>query len=91
MSRKLIRSHHDLDVMAKKSYEAAFVAKLNDAETEPAETQTWLTYSKACEYLDNDRCSKLNQEYDNIIGKIVNMINNPKPWVLKNDKKSLEE
>src|SRR4051794_8220680 len=35
----------------KRRYEAAFVAKLNDAETEAAETQVWLEFATACEYL----------------------------------------
>jgi four helix bundle protein len=36
----------------KRRYEAAFVSKLNDAEAEAAETQTWLEFSAKCGYLD---------------------------------------
>ncbi len=36
----------------KRRYEKAFIAKLSDAEGEAAETQTWLEYAHACEYID---------------------------------------
>src|SRR6266540_2306274 len=36
----------------KRRYEAAFVSKLNDAESEAAESQVWLQFSVECEYLD---------------------------------------
>jgi four helix bundle protein len=35
----------------KRRYPAAFVAKLNDAESEAAETQTWIEVSRRCGYL----------------------------------------
>ncbi|MCH8012097.1 MAG: four helix bundle protein [Candidatus Marinimicrobia bacterium] len=67
----------------KRRYVAAFVAKLNDAEAEAAETQTWLDFSLACGYLEEGINKKLFGDYDNILGKLVNMINNPDPWLLK--------
>ena len=39
----------------KRRYEAAFVSKLNDAEAEAAETQTWLHFAIECGYLPKDR------------------------------------
>ena len=36
----------------KRRYEAAFIAKLNDAEAEAVETQTWLKFAVKCNYLD---------------------------------------
>lgn len=35
----------------KRRYEAAFVSKLNDAESEGAETQTWLRFAVECGHL----------------------------------------
>ena len=35
----------------KRRYQAAFIAKLNDCESEAAETQTWLKFSVKCGYL----------------------------------------
>lgn len=66
----------------KRRYEAAFVCKLNDAETEAAETQTWLCFTIECGYLSPKVAQELHQTYDHVIGKLVKMIVNPKPWLL---------
>lgn len=66
----------------KRRYEAAFVSKLNDAEGEAAETQSWLEHAVKCEYLARDHAAKLFHQYDRIIGKLVTMQNNPEPWLL---------
>lgn len=66
----------------KRRYEAAFVSKLNDSEAEAAETQTWLEFSVRCEYLDTQEGSELEKVYDQVIGKLVHMITNPRPWVM---------
>ena len=67
----------------RRRYEGAFIDKLNISETEAAETQVWLGFAVKCKYLDREIGIELNQIYDNIIGKLVNMANNPKPWLLK--------
>lgn len=67
----------------KRRYEAAFVSKLNDAESEAAETQTWIRFAVRCGYLDDDEGNKLHGTYDHVVGKLVNMIRNSKPWILK--------
>lgn len=67
----------------KRRYEAAFVSKLNDAESEAAETQVWIRFSVKCNYLSKESGQELYNTYNNIIGKLVNMINNPYPWILK--------
>jgi four helix bundle protein len=66
----------------KRRYEAAFVSKLNDAEAEAAETQTWLRFAMECGYLAVEVGQELHQTYDYIIGKLVNMIINPQPWLM---------
>jgi four helix bundle protein len=66
----------------KRRYEAAFVCKLNDAETEAAETQTRLRFAVECDYLSSEVTQELQQTYDHVIGKLVKMIVNPKPWLL---------
>jgi four helix bundle protein len=66
----------------KRRYEASFVSKLNDAEGEAAETQSWLEHAVKCDYLPREKATKLFQQYDHIIGKLVTMQNNPKPWLL---------
>lgn len=66
----------------KRRYEGAFVSKLNDAEGEAAETQTWLEYSVRCDYLEREIGRRLFTEYDDIISMLVSMGNNPRKWVL---------
>ena len=66
----------------KRRYEAAFVSKLTDAEAEAAETQTWLDFASECDYLSEDVKQELWQNYDHVIGKLVNMIFKPTPWLL---------
>lgn len=67
----------------KRKYEASFMNKLNDAEGEAAETQTWLEYAVKCAYICRPDRQKLHQLYDHIIGKLVTMGNNPVPWLLR--------
>jgi len=66
----------------KRRYEAAFVSKLNDAESEAAETQTWIRFAVECSYLTEEIGQELHQTYDYIIGKLVNMIIRPQPWLM---------
>jgi four helix bundle protein len=67
----------------KRRYEASFVAKLNDSESEAAETQTWLDFAVACEYLEQPMAQEIAQIYDRVLAMLVTMINNPDPWILK--------
>ena len=66
----------------KRRYEGAFVAKLSDSEAEAAETQTWLEFAVKCNYLDTEVGREIYQTYNEILGKLVNMINNPSPWLI---------
>jgi four helix bundle protein len=68
----------------KRRYEAAFIAKLNDAEAEATETQTWLELARRCGYLNGDAADQLDETYEHIIGQIVTMIRQPGKWVLEN-------
>lgn len=66
----------------KRRYAAAFVSKLNDAEGEAAETQTWLELAVKCDYVDRDLAKELFVDYDEIISILVSMQNKPEKWVL---------
>jgi four helix bundle protein len=66
----------------KRCYEAAFVSKLSDAETEAAETQTWIQFAHRCGYLSTDSADAWNLEYEAIIRMIVAMRSEPEKWVL---------
>jgi len=43
----------------KRRYKAAFISKLNDAEGEAAETQTWLEVSVRCGYVSREAAKTL--------------------------------
>jgi four helix bundle protein len=66
----------------KRRYEAAFIAKLSDAEGEAAETQVWLEFSVKCEYMKRSDGLKLYGTYDEIIATLVGMMNHPETWIL---------
>src|SRR5438067_6206028 len=63
----------------KRRYEAAFISKLSDAESEAAETQVWIEFAVQCGYLDLDRepAADLYRCYDQILATLVGMINHP--------------
>ena len=66
----------------KRRYEAAFISKLSDAETEAAETQTWLLFAQRCGYLAETERAALNDEYEQIIRMLVSMMANAEKWTL---------
>jgi four helix bundle protein len=65
----------------KRRYSASFVSKLNDAEGEAAETQTWLQFSVECGYANAEASRAIYVEYDSI-AMLVNMQNHPEDWSL---------
>ncbi len=67
----------------KRRYEAAFISKLSDSETEAAETQVWLEFAVKCNYLSAEQARGLYKSYEQIIGKIVRMQNQSASWVIK--------
>jgi four helix bundle protein len=71
----------------KRRYEASFLSKLSDAEAEAAETQVWVEFAFKCGYLSENILQELSVAYDNILGKIVSLINNPQRWLLPGAKR----
>jgi four helix bundle protein len=68
------------EAFRKRRYEKAFIAKLSDSEGESAETQTWLDFARDCNYINPEICDKYNQDYEHVIGMLVNMIKSPEKW-----------
>jgi len=66
----------------KRRYPNAFVSKLSDAEGEAAETEVWLELAVRCGYLDRAGAAALEQQYEHILGKLVNMISHPEQWAI---------
>lgn len=70
------------EAFRKRRYPKNFVSKLSDCEAEAAETQVWLDFAFACNYLDQETYEKLYKEYNAIIGMLVKMITEPDKWKL---------
>jgi four helix bundle protein len=68
------------EAFRKRKYPKSFVAKLSDSEAEAAESQVWLEFALACGYIKSEIYKLLNKEYENIIGKLVNMSLQPEKW-----------
>ncbi len=66
----------------KRRYEAAFVAKLNDAEGEAAETQTHLEIALRCGYIKTAAASALDSRYEQLLAQLVTMSTHPEVWVV---------
>ena len=64
----------------KRRYPKSFVAKLSDSDGEGGETQVWLDYALACGYIEEEIYSDLMKKYDNILGMLVTMMNQPEKW-----------
>jgi four helix bundle protein len=67
----------------KRRYEAAFVSKLNDAETEASETQVHLEIAFHHKYIDRETFETLDDACDKIISQIVKMIDQADRWIIK--------
>lgn len=72
----------------KRRYEKSFISKLNDADGEAAETQNWLDFAFACEYINEETYLDLYKTYDEILGMIVSMTINSKKWTFTEVKKT---
>jgi len=57
----------------KRKYKAVFINKLTDAEQEAAETQTWLEFSLACKYINQDMFKQLDEKYEHIFAMLITM------------------
>lgn len=64
----------------KRRYEASFVSKLSDADTEAGETLVWLEFALKCEYLNETDYTELVNQYEHICGQLVTMINKSDRW-----------
>ena len=70
------------EAFMRRRYPKSFVSRLNDAEAEAAETQTWLEFASKCGYVDAHITDKNVGVYDGIIGRLVVMSNRPDNWSL---------
>ena len=66
-----------VEAYKRRRYKDYFISKLNDSETENAETQVWLDFSLACKYITQEKHLALTTQNDEVAKLILYMINNP--------------
>ena len=64
----------------KRRYPAHFRSKLTDADSEAAETQSWLEFALRCGYITQECFKTLDAEYETINGGLVRMIDQSEQW-----------
>ncbi len=67
----------------KRRYPAHFVSKLSDADSEIAESQTWIDFAHKCGYMSQEDFAKIDAAYERISGGIVRMMAEPEKWCFK--------
>ena len=82
LSSQIIRSSRSVcsniaEGYRKRQYEKHFKSKMSDADSENSETQLWLEFAIACEYISQEKKQELQNKSEEV-GKLLNyMINNP--------------
>jgi four helix bundle protein len=71
-----------VEAWRKRRYQKAFILRLNDSESEACETQVWLQFARACDYIDVDMEAELDDRYSHIISQLYLMMNNADKWTL---------
>ncbi len=71
----------------KRRYINHFVSKLSDSDTENGETQTWLEFALACEYIAPEVFEQLNSQAEEVARLLVFMMNEPEKYLIKSQKR----
>ena len=66
-----------VEAYKRRRYKDYFISKLNDSETENAETQVWLDFALACNYVPKERHQELTAKNNEVAKLIWYMMNNP--------------
>ena len=64
----------------KRRYVAHFRSKLTDADSEAAETQSWLEFALRCGYITQEVFNALDATYEKVSGGLVNMMADAEQW-----------
>lgn len=71
------------EAWGRRLYRDDFVNWTNQAESEVRETQSWLETAVECGYVTQEIGKELFGLYHEVIGKLINMENNPDKWVIR--------
>ena len=75
------------EVWRKRRYQAAFVSKLSDAESEAAETQVHIEFAMRHGYVSEVEFRETDSAYERILGQLVKMIEHPEKWLITNSRR----
>lgn len=64
----------------KRQYPAHFSSKMSDADMENSETQTWLLFASACEYISAEIMDDLHKRSEEVGRLLSHMIQNPESY-----------
>ncbi len=74
-----------VEAYRKRRYVKSWISKLTDSDGENSETQVWLDFAQACNYISEETYHQLS-EHSEEVGKLINyMINNPGKFGVKED------
>ncbi|MBS1621300.1 MAG: four helix bundle protein [Bacteroidetes bacterium] len=69
-----------VEAYKRRRYKDYYISKLNDSETENAETRALLDFSLGCEYLSKNEYDEFKNENDDVAKLVLYMINNPEKF-----------
>ncbi|MDO5614819.1 MAG: four helix bundle protein [Cruoricaptor ignavus] len=70
----------------KRIYPKLFINRLIDADGEATETQNWLDFALACQYIKEEDYKKLYEKYNEILSMLTSMIINSDKWTFPTKK-----
>lgn len=71
----------------KRRYPKLFENKLIDADGEASETQNWLDFALACQYINDETYQKTYNKYNEVLSMLTSMIINSEKWTFDPKKK----
>ena len=70
-----------VEAYRRRRFKNYFISKLNDCQSENAETEIWLSFSFDCKYLSESEFTSLKEKNDEVGKLIWYMINNPEKFM----------
>jgi four helix bundle protein len=70
-----------VEAYRRRKYKAHFISKLTDSNTENAETEIWLDFSRDCKYLETGEYEDFKFRNDEVGKMITHMIENPEKFM----------
>lgn len=61
-------------------YQAHFISKISDADMENTETQTWIEFAHACEYINEEQKTDLFNRSEETGRMLYHMMANPEKY-----------